>query len=157
MAALAIARGKRRARRSVRRICGVLPVLQMAGITSRRKPQKLSRGRLLVALFTLYGRMRAQQWKAVLVIAHRLRRDVPTLHSVALRTVRPHLSAVNVRVAIRAILADVCKNRLHVALHAFHFLVHPAQRVSRLVVVEFRHCADRTPTRRRMAVFARNV
>jgi len=112
-----------------------------------------------VAVFALNSGMRAEQWKAVLVILHLLCSDRPALHGMALFAIRSHLAAVNIvgLVAIRAILADVCKNRLHVALHAFHFFVHPAQRVSRLVVVEFRHRADRTPTRRRMAVFAGNV
>lgn len=43
------------------------------------------------------------------------------------------------------------------ALDAIHLDVHPAQGITRLlVVVEFRDCADRLPTRLRMTILARN-
>ena len=87
------------------------------------------------------------------MVANRLRRDVPTLHRVALGAVGPHLSTVNIRVAIGAVLAHVSKNRLYVALHAFHFFVHAPERVGRLVMVEFGHRTDRAPACRGVAVF----
>ena len=61
-----------------------------------------------------------------------------------------------IRVAIRAVLADVRKDRPKVALGAVDLLVHAAQRESRAFVIEFRNGADRGPTRIRVTVFARN-
>jgi len=75
---------------------------------------------------------------------------------VALRAIRTHLPAVNVRVAVRAILSHVGEHRLYVAFEALHFFVHAAQRIVRLVVIKLRHRADRTPARRRVAILAGN-
>ena len=74
----------------------------------------------------------------------------------ALRAVRPEFPAVNVRVAIRAILPHVREHRLDVTFVAFHFFVHPAQRILGAIVVEFRNCPDRPPPRGGMAVLAGN-
>jgi|SRR5579862_8795339 len=59
--------------------------------------------------------------------------------------------------AIRAVLAHICEDRLGVARDAIHFFVQPAQRIFRLVVIEFRNCANRLPTRARVAVLARRL
>jgi hypothetical protein len=56
--------------------------------------------------------------------------------------------------AIRAVLAHIGEDRFEVTLGAVNFFVHPAQRVSGGVVVEFRNGANRRPTRARVAVFA---
>jgi len=101
--------------------------------------------------------MRPQQRKAILVILYLLNRDIPPLHCMALFTIRPHLAAVDVRVAIRAILSHVREYGLYVTLHAFHFFVHSAERIICFVVVEFGHSADGTPGRRRVAVFTRDT
>ena len=91
------------------------------------------------------------------MIAHLPHRNIPALHGVALRAVRAHLAAMDVCVAISAVLAYVCEYRFHVALGALHFFVHAAQRIVRLVVIEFGHRADRAPAGRCVAVFARYV
>lgn len=70
----------------------------------------------------------------------------------ALLAIRSHLPAVDVRVAIRAVLSHIREYRLCMAFHALHFFVHSSQRVICLVVVEFRDSADGTPTRRRVTV-----
>jgi hypothetical protein len=59
-------------------------------------------------------------------------------------------------VAIRAVFSHIRENRLHMALRALHFFVHAAQRIIRLIVIEFGHCPYRPPPRRGVAVFARN-
>lgn len=82
--------------------------------------------------------------------------NLPAKHRVALRAVRTELPAVNIRMAIRAVLADVREDRLYVALGAFHLFVHASKRVTRLVVIEFRDRSNRPPARRGMAVFAGN-
>jgi len=109
-----------------------------------------------VAVFALHGRVSAQQRKTILVIFYLLDGDIPALNGVALRAVRAHFSLVDVGVAVLAILADVGKDWLAVALHALHLFVHAAERILGLVVIELRHRANGTPTRSVVAVLARN-
>jgi len=156
MAPLAVTRGKRRSGARMWWIGGVLPVFQVAGIARRGEPQEHSRGSLLVAFVALHRGMRAEQRKAVLVIAHRLHGNVPTLHRMALRAIRTHLAPVNIRVAVRAVLAHIREHRLYVALRALHFLVHAAKRITRFVVVKLGDRPDRAPPRGSMAILAGN-
>jgi hypothetical protein len=88
------------------------------------------------------------------VVFDALRCKIPRLRGVALRTVRPHLTTVNVRVAIGAIFSNVDEDGLQVTLHAVHFLVLAAQGVVCFVVIEFRHDSDGAPSRRGVAIFA---
>lgn len=157
MTALAIAGRECRSRGYVRWIRCILPIFQMAGVAGSGKPQEHARGALLVTLFARHCRVRTQQREPILMVANRLNSDVPTLHCVALLAVWPHLPPVYVRVAIGAVFTHIRKHRLHVALHAFHFFMHSAQRIAGLVMVKFRNRTDRAPARRCMAVFARNV
>jgi len=90
------------------------------------------------------------------VVLDLLNGNLPAKHRVALRAVRTELSAVNIRMAIRAVLSDVRENRLYMALGAFHLFVHASKRVTRLVVIEFRDRSNRPPARRGMAVFTGN-
>ncbi|MGB2627768.1 MAG: hypothetical protein WAK20_13345 [Candidatus Acidiferrum sp.] len=101
--------------------------------------------------------MRAKEGKAVLVILNLLGCNIPAFDGVALRTIGTHLPPMNVRVAVRAVLANVCENRLTVALNAFHFLVQATQRVSGFVVIEFGNDTDWTPARGSVAILARDV
>jgi hypothetical protein len=147
VAALAIAGRKRGPGAGVRWIGGILPILQVAGIASRAQPEENPGRGLLVAFVALHRGVCAQKRKPVLMIAHLLNRDIPALHRVALRAVRTHLAAVNIGVAIGAVLANIGEHRFYVALRALHLFVHAAQRVFRFVVVEFGDRADRAPTR----------
>lgn len=90
------------------------------------------------------------------MILYLLYRDIPSANGVALCAIRTELPPVNIRVTICAILPHIRKNRLYVALRALHFLVHTPQGIVCMVVIEFRTCADRTPSRCCVAVFARN-
>lgn len=101
--------------------------------------------------------MGPQKREAILVILHLLNRNVPTLNRVALRAIRAHFSLVDVGVTVLAILADVGKNRLDVALGALCFFVHAAQRVLRFVVIELHDAANRPPSSRGVTVFAWNI
>ena len=123
MATLAIAGGKCRASLGVIGIGGILPILQVAGIALRGKSEELANSGAPMTGFARNRGMRPQQWETILVILHRLRRDIPALHGVTLLAVRTHLSAMNVGVAIGAILSDVGENRFGVALDALHFFV----------------------------------
>ena len=74
----------------------------------------------------------------------------------ALGAVGAHLAAVNIRVAIRAILAHVGEDGFRVAFRAAHFFMHSAKRITRGVVIEFGDGANRGPACAGMAVLARN-
>ena len=109
-----------------------------------------------MTLLAFHHSVRTKQRKSVEVLLDRLNRDIPAAHGVALGAVDPHLTAMNIRVAIRAILADVREHRPEVACRAVKFLVHTAKRISRGVVVEFRHGANRRPACACVTVLTRN-
>lgn len=100
------------------------------------------------------GGVRADQRKAIVVLADGLDLHVPAQHRVALLAISPELAAMKVGVAIRTLRADVAEYGFGVAINAFHLRVHSSQRVARLVVIEFRHCADGLPARQRVAILA---
>jgi hypothetical protein len=85
-----------------------------------------------------------------------LDRHLPAENRVTLGAVFAELSAVNVSVAIGAVLANVGKNRLGMASRTGYFFVHAAKRVPRGVVVEFGNGADGGPARVRVTIFAGN-
>ena len=64
---------------------------------------------------------------------------------------------MNVGVAVLASLCHIVEYRFHVTLRAGHRLMHAPKRVSRLVMIEFRNCADRPPCGCGMAVLAWHV
>jgi hypothetical protein len=64
---------------------------------------------------------------------------------------------VDIRVTLRAFLADVGKHQFDVAFRALHLFMHAPQRIVGLVVIELRNAAYGLPTQRRMTVLARNV
>jgi len=96
----------------------------------------------------------AKKRKTVLVLAHRRKRNFPALYGVALVATRAELPAMNIRVAIRALISHVGENQTGVAQAALHFFVQAAQRKARLVVIELREAANRIPAREGVAVFA---
>ena len=108
-----------------------------------------------MTIFALHSRVGSEQREAVLVVLYLLHGNVPSLHRVALRAVRPHLSSVDVIVAILAILTHVGEDRFHVALCALHFFVHAPQRIFGLVVIELGDRLDGPPGRGGVAVLAR--
>jgi len=138
------------------RIGSSLKILQVAGSAGGRQPLELAHCSAFVAILALHRGVRAEQRKTILVIFHLLCCNIPALHRVALRAIRAHLPLVNVRVALFAILADIGKHRLDVALVALHFFMQAPQRVIRLVVIEFRNRANGLPARGRVTVLARN-
>lgn len=109
-----------------------------------------------VAHVAFHHGVRSQQRKSIEVVLDRLHRYIPAGGSMAPGAVGAHLTAVNIRVAIRAILAHVGENGFRVAFRAANFFVHSAKRVARGVVIEFGNSTNRGPACARMAVFARN-
>lgn len=136
---------------------GRLVLLGVAGITLGRQTLKLSGGRPLVTCGAIEGRVGAQQRKAVLVLVDLLRRNLPALYAVALLAVRSELPFVDVSMTIRALVAHIAKYRFHVALGARDLLMHAAQWVAGLAMVELRRVPDGLPAAEGVAVLARDI
>ena len=67
------------------------------------------------------------------------------------------LALVNIGVAVLAACAHVAEHRLHMALRTRHILVQTPQRITGLVVIEFRDGADRLPALPGVTVLTGNV
>ena len=143
--------------RDVIRIARTLEVCRVARIAVRRHGLELAVGRPLVAGIAVDCRVGSGQRKTVIVLLHLLNRDLPSPYCVALLAVRTQLPLVNVGVAILAALPDVREHGLYVALHAGDRLMHTAQGISGLIVIELWNGADRPPRTCRVAVLAGNV
>lgn len=66
------------------------------------------------------------------------------------------LTAMNVGMAVCATRADIMKNQGCVALSTGHIFMHAAERITGLIVIEFRAGADRLPAGIGVAVLAGN-
>ena len=108
-------------------IRGLLKIRQVTGRASRRKSLVLSDGGVLVTLLALHHGVRSEEWKSIEVLLDRLNRYLPAQYGVALGAVGAVLAAVNIRMAVRAVLADIRKDRLGVALGAVNFFVQPPE------------------------------
>ena len=131
-------------------------ILLMAGETFGRQALEPPGRGVLVAIVTGHEGMRSDQWKAVLVIANCIQRDIPALHRVAALAIGAELTAMNVGVAIGAFGAYILKDHTGMALAATDLLVHPAQRIACSVVVKLGVGPDRFPTRVGVAVLTGN-
>lgn len=129
----------------------------MAGIARGRHGLKLAARGAFVARVAVHGRVRPGKREAIVMLLDLLHADLPSLNRVALLAVGAQLPPVNIGMAVLAALPHIRKHRLHVALHAGHRLVHAAQWITSLVVVELRNCTDRFPRACRVAVLARSV
>lgn len=138
-------------------IAGFLKIRGVTGIAFRGHRLKLAAGCAFVTGVAIDCRVRARQREAVVVLLDLLDRNLPPADRVALLAIRSQLPSVNVRVTILASLSDFGEYRLDVTLRAGHRLVHAAQRVSRLIVIEFGNRADGSPSICRVAVLARHV
>lgn len=139
------------------RIGSFCEIRGVTGIALRRHRLELAVGRAFVARVTIDGRMRSGQREAVIVLLDLLDRNLPPADCMALLAIRSQLSPVNIRMTVLASLSHVGEYGLDVTLDAGHGLVHAAQRVSRLIVVEFRNGADGSPSICRVTVLARHV
>lgn len=113
-------------------------------------------GRTLVTFVALNSSVSAEKREAILVIFHLLDSGIPAANRMTLLAIGAEFPPVNVCMAIGAGLANISENRLDVALRAFHFFVHAAQWVISTVVIKLWIGANRTPTARRVAIFARD-
>ena len=129
-------------------------ILLVAGVARRREPLKLPNGSACVALIAIQRGVRTNQRETIYVLIDLLHRNVPPPDGVTLLAVRPHLTLVDVSLAVGALLADIAEDGLGVALGAAHALMHTAQRIFGCVVIEFRNSADRLPAAEGMTVLA---
>ena len=104
-------------------IGGFLKICHVARHAGGRKAQEIPGGGVLMALIAFHDRMRAEQRKSVEVLLNRLDGHLPTKNGVALGAVASELTAVHVRVTIRAVLPHIGEDRLDMALRARDFLV----------------------------------
>ena len=132
-------------------------IRRVARIALRGHRLKLAIGRALMAGVAVDCGVRPGQREPVIVLLDLLNRNLPAAHRVALLAIRSQLPLMNISVAVLTSLSDVGEHGLHVALNAGHGLVHAAQRVSRLIVIEFRNRTDRFPSGSGMTVLTRNV
>lgn len=80
-------------------------------------------GGILVALLALHHGVRSEKRKPIEVILNGLNRNLPAQDRVAFGAVGAILAAMNVRVAIGAVLADIGEDRFGVALGAINLFM----------------------------------
>ena len=154
---VALLAGNRKFAGDVIGIDSVLEVGSMTRITLRGHRLKLAVGGILMAGLTINRRVRPSQRETIIVLLNLLDRNRPAAHRMALLAIRAQLPLVNVGMAVLAALPNICEYELDVALHASDGLVHAAQRISRLIVIELRHGADGPPRISGVAVLARHI
>lgn len=100
--------------------------------------------------------MRANQREAVLMVLDRVYRDLPTLYRVATLAVCAELTAMNVCVAIRALLTYILEDQTGMTFAAAYFFVHAAQGIPRLVMVKLGVGSNWFPTCVGVAILTRD-
>ena len=110
--------GSREVEHLVIRFGCLLEVGHVAREAFRRQPDKLTDGLTLMAVGTFQQRVCSQQWEAVVMLLQLIGANVPTLDGMTLGAVRAKLAAVNIGVAVCAIVADVFEYQIGMTLHA---------------------------------------
>ncbi len=110
-----------------------------------------------MAVVALQGSVRANQRKTVLVVLDVFNSHIPALDCMALLAAGPHLPAVHIGMAVGALVSNIAENWFGMALRTGDILVHAAQRIAGLIVVELGDRPDRLPTQRRMTVLTGDV
>ena len=148
-------------RKALRPMIGTLRLvvrLEMAAHTFRRQclPIELSDGSRRVACITIHHRVRTDQREAILMLVDVVHRHRPAVHVVTQVALGTIFASMNVRVAVLALLAGICENRIDVALLTWDLRMQTTQRKSRLAVIKFRLRTQRQPTFAGMAVLTCN-
>ena len=118
---------------------GLYVIRPVAGDAFGAQSAKNAGGGATVAGFAGGHCVSAEKRKAVLVGADLLGGDFPSGNGVAVLAGGAELPAVDIGVAIRALLSNVGEDRLRVAQAAGHAFVHAAQRIAarpRLIVAD---------------------
>jgi len=136
-------------RKSCRYVVGRSCLLErslMAGVALNRQALELSHCFALVTVRAIQASMTAHQREPVVVLFRALGDQAPALYRVTLFTVRAHLPAMNVSMAIGAIAAHVREDWLGVTLGTGNPLVLAAERIFGCVVIEFRNRSNGLPS-----------
>jgi len=130
--------------------------LEVATHTLRRQtlPIELSYGSHSVTGVTIHYGVSTNQREAVLMFVDVVDGDLPAVHPVADVALRSVLPAVQVSMAILALLANVAEDGIKMTFLAGHVDVHPAQGIGRLVVIKLWVFANWHPGCGRVAVLA---
>jgi len=134
--------------------------LEVRGVTRialRGETNELATGSAFVAGIAVDSGVGPSQREAVIVLLDVFDSNLPSADGVTGFAIGPELALVNVGVAVLAALSHIGEHHLDVALRAGHGGMHAAQRISRLIVIEFRDGADRLPRSRSVTVLTRNV
>ena len=138
--------------RGVFGIVRVVVIRKVAGNTGGGETHKLSGGCAFVARFAGGGGMRAHQRKTVLVLLHVFDGNLPPFHRMAALALAAHLAAMNIGVAVGALISHIGEDHFHVALGAGHRSMHSTQRIRGLAMVEVGHRPDGLPAQAGVAL-----
>lgn len=105
-----------------------------------------------MAIVALQQGVRPYQWEPVLVITNLLQRDLPPLHRMASFAVSAELAAMNVCMTVSASSTNILEDRADMTFCAAHLLVHSAQWIAGMVVIELWIRSDRCPAGERMTI-----
>jgi hypothetical protein len=113
----------------------LLKIVPVAGDARRAQSDKLPARGSAVAIVALKRGMGADQREAVQVAANRIHIRTPAVDRMAILTPGAELPAMDICVAISALLTNVSKNFSHMAGITCDILVHAAQRISGFAIV----------------------
>jgi hypothetical protein len=129
----------------------------MAGDARGGESHELSAGRAFMAGIARNGGVRSYQRKAVLMLLNVLDRDMPSFDRVARLTFRSHLSAMDVCVALGALVSNLFEHQFCMTLRAGNRHMHSAQWICRLFVIEIGNCTDWFPAQTGVARLAGKI
>ena len=125
---------------------GIEVVLLMAGDAFRTQAAEDGRASPFVTALAGHGGVGSHQREPIQVGLNRLHSRLPSLDRVAVLASGAQLAAMEIRVTIGALLANIGEDLRDVARTAGDFLMHATQRKPSLrVVIEFRNGADGPP------------
>ena len=136
---------------------GLLVIARVAAIALNAEPDVLPHGRAGVARVARKRHVGTQQREAIPVVLDGAGIGSPSEHGVTSLTVGAELALVQIRMAVRATLANLGKDFRYVARITSDVFMHaPELEVRSGIVVKLGPRAKRRPTRGGMAVLAWN-
>jgi hypothetical protein len=149
-------------RESLRDVIGIFRLLEIVHVTARAfGGEALTIGRPngsdLVAGVAVHHGVRANQRKAILVFIDVVDGNLPPSIPVARIALRGVSAAMDVGVAVLALVVRPGENQVSVAIGATDLRVHTAQSKSCFAVVKLRDGTDGFPSLRGVAVLAGNA
>ena len=149
-------------RESLRKMIRILRFLEVIHVTARALgrqslPIKRTHRPHLVARVAIHHGVRPDQREAVLVLINVVDGDLPTRVAVARITLRGVPAAMDIGVAVLALVMRLREDQVGMAIRAADFGMQTTQGESRLPMIELRDCADRLPSDCRVAVLAGDI